>query len=175
METLLAEQAHGASQLSMLTCLEGASPELMTNGLFRPTVFFKPPATSSMPPFGPDVFGSAVASNASCLPQLYSLCNRRGSPSFLPLPAHLWSHWNALYGLGQLMPQTTSAQTFPTNLTTSGGAVSSAVTPSNSDAFRISRTMHPSLSCNGPMRFSPYAYSKPSSPASSGNSPDSPR
>ena len=172
MESLLAEQAHGASPLSMLGCLDGASPEMMANGLFRPTMFFKPPSASSIPPFGPEVFGAAMASNPSCLPQLYSLCNRRGSPSFLPLPAHLWGQWNALYGLGQLMPSTTTAPALsPMN---SSAAVASA----SSESYRISRTVHPSLSnCNGPVRFSPYAYPKPGSPTSTSGSslPDSPR
>lgn len=39
---------------------------------------------------------AAAASVPSSLPQLYTLNPTRGSPSPLPLPAHLWSQWTAL-------------------------------------------------------------------------------
>lgn len=39
---------------------------------------------------------AAAAASVPSLPQLYTLNPTRGSPSPLPLPAHLWSQWTAL-------------------------------------------------------------------------------
>jgi len=39
---------------------------------------------------------AAAASGPCSLPQLFTLNPTRGSPSPLPLPAHLWSQWSAL-------------------------------------------------------------------------------
>lgn len=39
---------------------------------------------------------SAAAASVQSLPQLFTLNQTRGSPSPLPIPAHLWSQWSAL-------------------------------------------------------------------------------
>ncbi|CAL4064811.1 unnamed protein product [Meganyctiphanes norvegica] len=116
---------------------------------------------------------AAAASAAGLLPpsmpQLYALNQARSQPSPLQLPAHLWSQWSALHGMGAHNPA--AAATLPHLPHTSQASAlshsalinassSSSTSASTSSSGSLSRPLFPSpLNLH---RYSPYFLPKSS-------------
>ncbi|GAB6032580.1 hypothetical protein CHUAL_011472 [Chamberlinius hualienensis] len=184
MESLLAEQSHAAS-FNMLSCLDAASSadflRHQSAAAAAASPFFLKPPPPPPPPHhhhphhhltSSDPFSPQPPSSSSCLPQLYSLCNRRGNPSFLPLPAHVWGQWNALYGLipggaaaaaaaASAHAMMAAAAAFQASSTPSTTSSPPSSTSSQSTSASSLRTIASTGSNSQSLRFSPYVYQKP--------------
>lgn len=105
-------------------------------------------------------------------PQLYTLNTSRGTPCPLPLPAHLWSQWTTMHGLGQIpnllattgaVPPSAHSQLAPS---TSAAAAAAAAAVGGSGGggapeLRLPRPIFPGMNLH---RYSPYLVPKQLSP-----------
>ncbi|XP_050731631.1 T-box transcription factor TBX20-like isoform X2 [Eriocheir sinensis] len=148
--------------------LEKARAQLMWDRLAAITA---PPGASGA---SPQVAAAAAAAAAGLLPhsmpQLYTLNHSRGnpSPSPLPLPAHLWTQWTALHGLGApgptlshlTAPHTSAASHLPHSALSAAPSSSSPSVSQAAAAAALTRPLFPApLNLH---RYSPYFLPKTS-------------